>query len=188
MCKSSIQAEKEMKIKLNFVPALSFLQDPDSGSRQKFHIQLDPDSKHWCKCYLTLKPAMELGRLFWHVQRNPERCFRGYRYLTSVLFLHDLFGCLNSSQWGLFQGIWGVDSRMELVRKLFVKACWYYMIYLYIYTYATDSHVKTVISRDFSCCLPNICFSQHSSSILTENLRCVRKNVKAETCTIKLYK
>ena len=29
MCKSSIQAEKEMKIKLNFVPALSFLQDPD---------------------------------------------------------------------------------------------------------------------------------------------------------------
>ena len=87
MCKSSIQAKKEMKIKLNFVPALSFLQDPDSGSRQKFHIQLDPDSKHWCKCYLTLKPAMELGRLFWHVQRNPERCFRGYRYLTSVLLV-----------------------------------------------------------------------------------------------------
>ena len=131
---------------------------------------------------------MELGRLFWHVQRNPERCFRGYRYLTSVLFLHDLFGFLNSSQWGLFQGIWGVDSRMELVRKLFVKACWYYMIYLYIYTFASDSHVKTVISRDFSCCLPNICFSQHSSSILTENLCCVRKNVIAETCTIKLYK
>ena len=114
---------------------------------------------------------------------------KSWKMFSWIPVPHKCFiGCLNSSQWGLFQGIWGVDSRMELVWKLFVKACWYYMIYLYIYTYATDSHVKTVISRDFSCCLPNICFSQHSSSILTENLCCVRKNVRAETRTIKLYK
>ena len=165
MCKRSIQAKKEMIIKLNFVPALSFLQDPDSGSRQKFHIQLDPDSKHWCKCYLTLKPAMELGRLFWHVQRNPERCFRGYRYLTSVLLVvlihhNEVFFRESeafTAEWNLFENyllkpagiIWFIYTYIHLLRIAMLKL-WYRGTFPVAYpTYVSVSIPVAFLQRTF---------------------------------------